>query len=227
MTIDKKTEDVNLPEQTTAKANGRRNLLKKTAIGVPVAITLAHKPAFGAVCSISGFQSVNPSGVDRHTGGCGGISPGGWKENGYKTSNQDGNRNMWLAAGFNPNPRVNSSLYYKGKWGQQFPGDGPGTLFFAANAFQGVTPTVPVSPFDTLHDVLLKNPGSLEFHVISNFLNAHYFGWGSGDGRMHVDDIVGVCFAYTNGSTSYTTIGGTTVSLVGFDLQGFFDQLYH
>jgi hypothetical protein len=221
MKREKETKDVNLQ---TDKTNSRRSLLKKTIIGVPVVMTLANKPAFGAICSISGFQSVNPSGVGDN-GGCGGISPGGWKENGYKSGNQDGNRNQWIAAGFYPNPRVGVSYQYKGK--KESSDDPAGTLFFAAIAFQGVSPTVEVSATDTLHDVLLKNPGSLEFHVISNFLNAHYFGWGNGDGKILADDIRGVYFAYTSSASTYTTVGGTTIDLTGFDLQDFFDQLYH
>jgi len=223
MKVEKETKDVTLQ---TDKNNSRRSLLKKTIIGVPVVITLANKPAFGAVCSLSGFQSVNPSGVDRHDGGCGGISPGGWKENGYKTGNQDGNRNQWIAAGFYPNPRIATSLGYNANKGIHV-GDAAGTLFFAAIAFQGVTPTVDVLFDDTLHDVLLKNPGSLEFHVISNFLNANYYDWGNGDGKMLAADIVGVYFAYTNGDATYITVGGTSIDLSIFDLQAFLDQLYH
>lgn len=222
MKVEKETKDVTLQ---TGKSNSRRSLLKKTIIGVPVVMTLANKPAFGAVCSLSGFQSVNPSGVAHYVQGCGGISPGGWKENGYKTGNQGGNRDQWIAAGFYPNPRIAASLGYKKE--TQYPSDEDGTLFFAGNAFQGVSPTVPVAVTDTLHDVLLKNPGSLEFHMIANFLNAHYFGWGAGDGKMPADDIRGVYFAYTNMDPTYTTTGGTIIDLDNFDLQAFFYQLYH
>jgi len=222
MKIEKETKDVILKAD---KINSRRSLIKKTIIGVPVVMTLANKPAFGAVCSLSGFQSVNPSGVGRHDQGCGGISPGGWKENGYKT-NGDGNRNQWLAINFYPNPRIATSYKYKGNFGIHA-GDPLGTLFFAPAAFGGASPTVSVSATDTLHDVLLKNPGSLEFHAISNLFNALYFGWGNGDGKMSAADIKGVYFAYTDGDATYITTGGTSIDLTTLDLQAFFAQLYH
>jgi hypothetical protein len=204
------------------QGNSRRNLLKKGIVGVPVVTLLANKPAFGAVCTLSGFQSVNPSGVERHADECQGFSPGGWKENGYKL-NGDGNRNQWIAAGFYPNPRLSTSYGYQGIQIQ----DPEGTLFFDAIAFQGAFTTCAVSSTETLHDVLLQNPGSLEFHVIANFLNAHYFGWGDGDGRMAAEDIVGVYFAYTNLDANYITVAGTSIDLNGFDLQAFLEQLYH
>lgn len=223
MKVEKERKDVTLQ---TDKNNSRRSLLRKTIIGVPVVLTLANKPAFGAVCSLSGFQSVNPSGVGRHGGGCGGVSPGGWKQNGYKTGNQDGNRNMWIDAGFFPNPRISSSLSYNTNHGIHT-GDPAGTLFFASIAFQGINPSVSVSGSDTLHDVLLKNPGSLEFHVISNFLNANYFGWGNNDGKMAAEEIRGIYKAYTRMDPTYTTMSGTTINLDTFNLQDFLEQLYH
>lgn len=223
MKVENETKDATLHKE---KDNCRRSLLKKAAIGVPAVMALANKPAFGAVCSLSGFQSVNPSGVIRHGGGCGGISPGGWKENGYKSGNQDGNRNQWITAGFFPNPRVGGSMGYDTKKGE-YPSDPAGTLFFAAIAFQGVSPSVPVLSTDTLHDVLLKNPGSLEFHMISNFLNANYMNWGNGDGKMSAVDIKGVYLAYRGFNSTYTTSGGTVINLDSLDLQAFFAQLYH
>lgn len=224
MKAEEKTKDVILK---TDKNNSRRSLLKKTIIGVPVVMTLANKPAFGAVCSISGFQSVNPSGVGRHEQGCGGISPGGWKENGYKVKGEpDGGRAEWLAAGFFPNPRVLTSTDYKGNFGI-YPDDPAGTLFYDPTTFLGANPKITVLPTETLHDVLLKGTGTLEFHVISNFLNAHYFGWGNGDGRMPANDIRDIYIAYTSYAPTYTSSGGTTIDLNAFDLQAFLSQLYH
>ena len=221
MTIEKQTKDVALENK---KQDSRRSLLKKAAIGAPVVMSLANKPAFGAVCSLSGFQSVNPSGVGRHGDGCGGISPGGWKQNGYKT-NGDGNRNEWLATGTSPNPRVAGSHKYNTNFGH-FPADGPGTLFF--DIFPDANPTVSVLLNETLHDVLLRNPGSLEFHVISNYLNSIKFSWGNpGTGKVAAFDVVGIYEAFTNNEMSYTTISGNTLNLTGFDLHSFFSQLYH
>jgi hypothetical protein len=208
---------------TLTKKLNRRSLLKKAAIGAPIALTLMHKPAFGAICSISGFQSVNPSGITQTTGkGCGGYSPGGWRQNGYKTGSQDGNRYQWLDAGFNPNPRKShkdpSSDYY----------DGAGTLFYSSSAFEGTQPSagVFIQASDTLHDVLEKYSGSLEFHAIANLLNAKYFV----DYRLHASDVVGLYDAYNRGYASYTSVNGTVVNLNNIALNGglkaFFDQ-YH
>jgi hypothetical protein len=220
MNVEKEIKDVSLQ---TGKSNCRRSLLKKAVIGVPAVMALANKPAFGAVCTLSGFQSVNPSGVVRHQGGCGGISPGAWKENGYKVGNMDGCRTRWIDAGYFPNPRVSSSYDYNKS--EQFPDDDPGTLFFTV--FPGITPSVTIGVNNTLHDVLLMNPGSLEFHVISNLLNSLYFGWGNGDGKMLTADIIGIYEAYQDGSTTYISVGGTSVDLSTFDLQYFLEQLYH
>ncbi|REL37071.1 hypothetical protein [Thalassotalea euphylliae] len=223
MSVKKSTAEVNSASQ---KQKGRRSLFKKAVIGTPLAITLASRPAYGAVCSLSGFQSVNPSGVARHNVGCGGISPGGWKENGYKTGNQDGSRDNWIKAGFYPNPRKAGSLSYNTKKGI-YPDDPDGTLFYAWEAFSGATPSVYVDPSDTLHDVLLKNPGTLEFHMISNFLNANYYNWGNGDGKINAIDIRGVYMAYTSMQQTYTTTTGAVLNLDTLDLQKFFAQLYH
>lgn len=218
-------ENVSKDSEVTSTDNkmSRRGLLTKAAMGVPLALTLAHKPAFGAICSISGFQSVNPSGVGQTTGpGCGGYSPGGWKENGFKVGNQDGNRNQWLSAGFNPNPRPAFSDPALPNY------DGAGTLFFASNAFSGArtSPGVIVGPNDTLHDVLIKYPGTLEFHAIANLLNAKYFS----DYRLVASDVVGLYDAYNRGYVTFTTYSGTVVNLNAVasngGLQNFLDQ-YH
>ncbi|NMP30551.1 hypothetical protein HII17_03150 [Thalassotalea sp. M1531] len=235
MTVDKKTKDVSLQDQ---KLNSRRSLLKKTAIGVPAAITLTTKPAFGAVCSLSGFQSVNPSGVDRHSTRCQGISPGGWGQNGYKSGNQQGCRGAWELAGYYPNPRVESSYKFNPNNAKTasnpsgiFPNDPAARLFF--DEFPGSSPEASIASGDTMHDVLLMQNGSLEFHMISSLLNAKYFGWGVGEyaGWISAEDIKGVYYAYTNGGSSYTTTTGSIVSFdnpsMPFDLKDFFAQLYH
>ena len=220
MATDKHDPKERVSTDTTIAATdnkiSRRGLLTKAAMGVPLALTLAHKPAFGAICSISGFQSVNPSGVNagQTVGpGCGGYSPGGWKENGTKTGNQDGNRNQWLAAGFNPNPRQNSD-------------DAPGTLFYASNAFANtISSGIKIEQHDTLHDVLINHSGSLECHAIANLLNASYFI----DYRLSPRDVVGLYDAYTRNLPTYTTENSTIVKMANIynqpgGLKAFFDQ---
>jgi hypothetical protein len=208
-----KPDPKNIP--TSIKRLNRRSLLKKAAIGAPIALTLMHKPAFGAICSISGFQSVNPSGITQTTGkGCGGYSPGAWKKPDVGRGNSDGNREQWLVAGFNPNPRDSM--------------DDAGTLFYSPSAFQGTQPSsgVNIGANDTLHDVLNNHSGSLEFHAIANLLNAKYFV----DYRLHASDVVGLYDAYNRGYASYTSVNGTVVNLNNIVLNGglkaFFDQ-YH
>lgn len=209
----------------TDKKISRRGLLSKAAIGVPLALTLAHKPAFGAICSLSGFESVTPSGAvgsGQQTGrGCGGFSPGGWKSNGFTEANggggPDGNRDQWLAAGINPNPRDSN--------------DAPGTLFFADNAFAGLatSPGVTIGSNETLHDVLINHQNrKLEFHAIANFLNALYF---YPNYRLLPQDVLGLYHAYNSTDLTYTSSNGTTVNMSNFyatqnGLQDFFDQ-YH
>lgn len=60
---------------------GRRSALKKIGIAAPAIITLSSRPAYGAgFCSLSGFASVNASGVLRHSNQhCYGLSHGAWK----------------------------------------------------------------------------------------------------------------------------------------------------
>lgn len=83
--------------------NARRSLLKKVGVAAPVVVTLASRPAYGAgFCSLSGFASMNASGVLRHQNqNCGGYSYGGWKT---AYGNGDGN---WATenVGVIPNPQ--------------------------------------------------------------------------------------------------------------------------
>lgn len=62
----------------------RRSFAKASGV-VPVLLSLANRPAFGAICSPSGYASarpnggVNPSGTRHVVGSCGGLSPGAWQ----------------------------------------------------------------------------------------------------------------------------------------------------
>ena len=212
----------NDPVSTDNKIS-RRGLLTKAAMGVPLALTLAHKPAFGAVCSISGFQSVNPSGVQFTGSGCGGFSPGGWGQNGDKVDGQDGSRTHWLKAGFYPNPRAGHNDPALANY------DGAGTLFYDAfpvgpvSTIQGV-----INQTDTMHDVLINHTGTLEWHAIVNLLNANFY---APNYRLTAVDVVGLYSAYTSGATTYITDANKTVVNLNTvesngGLQKFFDQ-YH
>jgi len=189
--------------------SSRRGLLKKTAIGAPVLMTLINRPAYGAICTISGFQSVNPSGVTNTKTNCGGFSPGGWKHPDNGQGGTDGNRQQWYAAGFNPNPRAGLN-------------DPSATLFKDAIAF-GMNPPTYMDPNITMNDVMLNHHNSLENHAVANLLNANYFvGYG-----ISAADVVGLYQAFSLKLDSYTTSSGTTVdisTMTESSLKSFFDQ---
>ena len=185
----------------------RRGLLTKAAMGVPLALTLAHKPAFGAACSISGFQSVNPSGVGLQVSCHRGYSPGGWKN---PDNNGDASRSDWESISAFPNPRANTS-------------DGDATTFHEIfsrlpmhqnGQAWGDTNT-------SLHDVLKSNSAPAK-HAAANVLNAAFFP----NFGIAVADVVGLYQAYYDRASTYTTTKGTNVNMAEFDLVGFFDQ-YH
>lgn len=71
------------PEAQDGGAGERltRRRFTRAGLAVPVILTLSNRPAFGAVCTVSGFASTNPSGVVRHGGDeCGGSGPSHWKQ---------------------------------------------------------------------------------------------------------------------------------------------------
>ncbi len=169
-------------------------------VAVPVVLSLANRPAFGAVCSPSGFVSAspeNPSGIRHHEAGCGGLSPIAW-------ANPDanagaGSRQQWIAAGYFPNPREESD-------------DPLGTLFDEAfDTALGV---------GTMQDVLLSHPNSLESHAVAGLLNAETFGF------MKPYDFVGLYRAVRAGK-SFTTSSGVEVTMNEFQLQTFIEQTYN
>ncbi|MEQ9462700.1 MAG: hypothetical protein RJQ10_03495 [Haliea sp.] len=210
-------------EHGTGSSDSQLSRRRFTGAGLaaPVILSLASRPAFGAVCTPSGFVSYapnNPSGLRRHEAACGGFSPGAWKT--PDSGNGDGSRAQWLP--FAPNPRQggNSSPGNSGRNKNKKSGGGdaftdpPGTLFF--DVF-GVN-----DHFGTLHDVLLDRPGSLEFHVVAALLNSTTI-----PGYMATDDVIGLYLATIYGYPSYTTVKGGVIPLAGFDLKAFIEQTYH
>ncbi|NQY62241.1 MAG: hypothetical protein HRT38_00750 [Alteromonadaceae bacterium] len=207
----------------------RRGLFKKAAIGVPIVMTLANRPAYGAVCSISGFQSVNPSGVKIIDGSCGGFSPRGWTHPDEGGGATDGSRKDWYDAGYNPNPRISEESGRKKKRKKartsNATGDPLGTLFSDRRAFGKRAPGYPSDA--TLHDILIAGNGTLVWHAIANFLNAGLFV----NYRLSQLDVVGLYWAYVDLDDEYTTDSGTVINMAIVEqntggLQSFFDQ-YH
>jgi hypothetical protein len=90
--------------------NNKRATLLKIGVAIPAIVTLSSRPAYGAgFCSLSGFASVNASGVTRHANkSCGGYSQGGWKT---AYGSGDGN---WAsdAPGCKPNPKAEYDFHY-------------------------------------------------------------------------------------------------------------------
>ena len=222
----KNRTDVNIVKETpehVAKSESvdtKRRLLSGAA---PAVLTLLSIPAFGArgaVCSISGMQSVNPSGVTRHTTtGCGGLSPGAWK-NPYAGIG-DGSLADWHQAGLNyynqefiPNPGSSS-----GSGPNATSSNDPATLF--ASIFNAPGDT------ESLHDKLNHIGNTFERSTVEAFINACFFQWGVGaNSAIHAIDVVGLYNA-TPGS-QYQTVKGNTVTVPSdADLHTFFYNLMH
>lgn len=220
----KNRTDVNVTKQTPELVEKSENIDSKRRLlsaAAPAVLTLLSIPAFGArgaVCSISGMQSVNPSGVTRHTTtGCGGYSPGAWKT--PYGGNGDGSLADWHQAGLN---------YYN----QEFypnPGSGnganPTSSSEPATLFSSIF-TSPGDP-DSLHDKLEQTGDTFERSTVEAFINACFFQWGVGaNTSIHAIDVVGLYNA-TPGS-QYQTVKGNTVTVPSDgDLHIFFYNLMH
>lgn len=194
------------PEAQTGGTGGRLSRRRFTRAGVaaPIILTLANRPAFGAICTVSGFASFspnNPSGVRHKVDGCGGYSPVGWKN--PDAGNGDGSREDWIAAGYFANPRPNTN-------------DPGGTLF--VDVFGGTT-----SGFGTLHDVLKNKSGSLEFHAVAALLNAGFMPTYG----LSKADVIGLYWLGATGTGSYTTASGTVINAKDINVKAFFEQTYH
>jgi hypothetical protein len=205
----------------------RRTFLKRATAGAAV-LSVLSKPAFGAVgarCSISGFTSVNPSGVRHDTGGCGGLSPGAWK-NPY-AGNGDGSLADWAQAGVNttgepfyPNPSDGSAGNPGG--GSSSSSTNPGTLF--SELFTNSNSVY------TLHDMLHEVGTYFERWAVEALLNAAFYQWGipgPNQAKIHPADVVGL----------YETLEGQIYTSVvtplsirrpsDLDVQAFFENLIH
>ena len=68
--------------------NSRRHLLKKISATAPVVMAVSSKPALANFCTVSGLMSGNLS-SQNDLDGCGGISPGGYKENPNRSARTD------------------------------------------------------------------------------------------------------------------------------------------
>ena len=208
LTIEHQVSDLEGSSVSQSRNVGRRRFAK-AGIAAPVVLMMSNRSAFGAVCTVSGFVSFspnNPSGVRHQVTGCGGWSPGAWKN--PDAGNGDGSRKDWKKAGYFPNPRPNQLS------------DPAGTPFHLAFGLSD-------NGWGSMHDVLLNRPGSLEFHATATLLNAAYRQNMGIPGYMPPSDVIGLYQAYVSHAANYTTSSGSVVPLDNLDLKYFFEQTYH
>jgi len=144
-----------------AAVEKRRRFIKGAGIAAPVIMALANRPAFGAVCTVSGFISVDPANVSAQghvVSVCGGRSPGKYK-NPYNGSGD------W-PSGYNPGgptSAVNPEGYQK----RPTP---VGTLMSAGFGYDGLLKDM------TMYDALWVNgaadPNNLCAHLVAALFNA-------------------------------------------------------
>lgn len=219
----------------SSAVSSRRKFLTKAGIAAPVVLTMASKPAFGAtVCNISGFASVTPSGIARHTTqSCGGFSHGAWKNPDNGNSNGDGNRQHWYDAGIapEPRPRKNHPDWTGNDNFATQPGvaitsdrdkkrqDPPATMF--KDVFTHMTSD------ERTYEAVIEDNGSFDQFAAQTVLNALYFNWGPLDKKISAPDVVKLHEAHVKGWSSFQTTAGNTVDLTGIDIKAFFESTQH
>ncbi|WP_146027204.1 hypothetical protein [Bowmanella denitrificans] len=235
---DKQSSQNEVTQQTPTNngahtGNSRRRFILGAA--APVVLSVISKPvmATGRVCTISGFTSVNPSGVARHTtSGCGGLSPGAWR-NPY-SGNSDGGYQYWAAVGVVP-PKPSESMsgvnssninYLRDQYFSYFGLSSrpktykPETMFgdiFSTGSYLNMS----------LYDILNGDGSKLAKFAATAFLNASYFGWGVTElNKIHPLDVVALYDALP-GAYVRTTSGSQVVRPGDGELKNFFENLQH
>ena len=218
----KEQESIEGVTENYTEVDKSKRKFSKAGLAAPVIMTLTSQSALAIVpnrCTISGFSSVTPSGVERHTvDSCGGIvpggetfSPGGWGSPDVGNGNSDGNRSQWYSTGNAPNPR-------NGSGNSNF---SPSTAS-ASVLVQDPVPTAfnriftHSSRTDSLHDAILDTSNQLDRHAAANYLNAVLFSWGA-PGHISASEIVNLHLKVLNQTSQYTEE----------QVIDFFDNLYH
>lgn len=163
--------------KTTEQAcvDKRRRFIKGAGIAAPVVLTLSSPSVFGAMC-LSQIMSGNQSHIG--TGSCIlGLSPGFWKNPVGTTSQGDTTLEAWSKAGFNYGTCASGKN--KNKW-DSYSG---GTKFSDSIAFGNGDNLV-------MRDILGKENGSLNWHLVAALLNACYF---KGTYILSPDEVRGLC----------------------------------
>ena len=178
-------------QNTTQTVDKSRRSFARMGAVAPIIMTLASKTALGETpynCTASGIQSGNQS---SHPGVviCGlGFSPGAWKTPG---ASGDGSLDQWSAANCSPykisqaKPNAvegvfstNAAETVKVNTEKTFGNLKAQDAFKLLLSKQGyVDATTFNSIFQgtnnqTLHEILMNDTGSLEFHVVADYLNA-------------------------------------------------------
>ncbi len=223
------TDDISHLEGTSVKS--RRKFI--IGAGAPVVLSMFSPVAFGATqnsCTISGYQSVAPSGPPPNPDGCGGYSPGAWfnpfsgspeNNSGAPGDGSDGNMYHWHAVGLIP-PHP-SDVGAHGKWVAPYVATfGPQALATRLPELLGaIAPDITV--YEALDDASTYR---LERFAACAFMSATLFGWGSGDSKIHPLDIIGLYETAPN--APYTTQSGNVVTRpTDTKLVDFFEQLQH
>lgn len=133
-----------------ARSEARRHFLKGAVLASPLLLSFASRPVLGGVryCSPSGFLSGNLS--RPQDGGCGGLSPGYWK-------NHASPGDPW------PSPYASGTMT----------GTGQGRSFSGGTRFHDVFVKGKYNYNDkSMLRVLWQAPGSFAFHTIACLLNA-------------------------------------------------------
>ncbi len=167
----------------------RRSFTKIGAI-TPVIMTLASKSALGQTpyqCTVSGQMSGNHSSHNWTTQCNVGFSPGAWKTPG---ESGDGNIHQWKTAGCNPHTTTplnqnavkgffsnTGSESYKTGTQKTFGNLQAKDAFITLSSPTYVNATTFKQIFGgtnskTLHQILMQDTGSLEFHAVADYLNA-------------------------------------------------------
>lgn len=220
----KKIQEQETIESVTDNHTGvdkSKRKFSKAGMAAPVIMTLTSQSALGVTnkCTISGFHSVTPSGVERHTvESCGGIvpggegfSPGGWGQPDVGNGNSDGNRTQWYSTSNAPNPRNGNgnTSYSPDTANPSAPGQDPvATLFNSIFTHSSRT--------GSLHDAILDTSNQLDRHAAANYLNAVLLSWGS-PGHISASEIVNLHFEVLNSTSQYTEE----------QVIDFFNNLYH
>jgi len=175
----KEKNDLSKIDDESSSVNKKRRSLTKTGLAAPVIMCLANRPAFGAVCTVSGFISATPGDLSsqRHVvDSCGGFSPGAW----CTPYNGDGSwleitwdTLVWTPGGPETKLKISVHGVNEGLGNRsitRFPSDPAGTTMATAFGYNGYLGS------ESMYDVLwmggTADPEQFGAHIVAALLNA-------------------------------------------------------